>query len=88
MPYDPEYVKSQQSEDFDPHLSIALMGGLVTEDEMSFFKIIKEGFPKDNNDGYSYGNMFTLGIKIDLSPLSLSLFIFYKLSGSISKCSA
>lgn len=48
MPYDPEYVKSQQSEDFDPHLSIALMGGLVTEDEVSFFKIVKEGFPKEN----------------------------------------
>lgn len=48
MPYDPEYVRSQQSEDFDPHLSIALMGGLVTDDEVSFYKIVKEGFPQEN----------------------------------------
>ena len=47
MPYDPDYVKSQQADDFDPHLDIALMGGLVTEAEVHFYKIVKEGFSKD-----------------------------------------
>lgn len=48
MPYDSAYVKSQMSEDFDPHLDIACEGGLVSQAEVDFFKIKKEGFPADN----------------------------------------
>ncbi len=48
MPYDSAYVKSQMSEDYDPHLDIAKEGGLVTQAEVDFFKIKKEGFPADN----------------------------------------
>lgn len=48
LPYDPEYVNSQMSDDFDPHLDIALEGGLVTRAEVDFYKIKKEGFPSDN----------------------------------------
>lgn len=47
-PHDPEYVKSQMSSDFDPHLEIAFIGGLLTRDEINFWKIFKEGFPAEN----------------------------------------
>lgn len=50
MPFDKAYVMSQMSEDFDPHLDIALEGGLVTQAEVDFFKIAKEGFPASNYD--------------------------------------
>lgn len=36
--YDPEYVKSMQTPDFDPHLDIALQGGFMTEDDVKFYK--------------------------------------------------
>lgn len=45
LPFDPKYVESQQSDDFDPHLDIAVMGNLLTQDEVNFFKIMKEGYP-------------------------------------------
>ena len=45
LPYDKPYVMSQMSDDFDPHLDIACEGGLVTQSEVDFFKIAKEGFP-------------------------------------------
>lgn len=35
--YDPEYVKSMTHDDFDPHLDIAVMGGLMTEEEKEFY---------------------------------------------------
>lgn len=48
MPYDKPYVMSQMSEDFDPHLDIACEGGLVSQSEVDFYKIKKEGFPEEN----------------------------------------
>lgn len=48
MPYDPDYVMSQQSDDYDPHLNLARAGGLITEDEVNFFKIESKGYPKEN----------------------------------------
>lgn len=48
LPYDKEYVEAQQSDDFDPHLDIALEANLVNEDEVNFYKIEKEGFPVEN----------------------------------------
>ena len=56
MPYDPDYVYSQQSKDYDPHLSLAKVGGLITQDELNFFKIESKGFPKEDyplTDGLS-----------------------------------
>lgn len=44
LPYDRDYVLSQMSDDFDPHLDIACEGGLVTQDQVNFYKIVKEGF--------------------------------------------
>ena len=48
LPYDKEYVEAQQSEDFDPHLDIALQAGMLTESELHFYLIEKGGFPKEN----------------------------------------
>lgn len=44
LPHDKDYVLAQQSDDFDAHLDIALEANLVTEDEVNFYKIEKEGF--------------------------------------------
>jgi DNA polymerase I-like protein with 3'-5' exonuclease and polymerase domains len=48
LPYDRDYVMSQMSDDFDPHLDIAIEAGLVNYDEVNFYKISKEGFPESN----------------------------------------
>ena len=47
LPYDREYVLSQMSDDFDPHLEIAQEGGLLEQREVWFYKIVKEGFDRD-----------------------------------------
>lgn len=47
-PYDPEYVMSQMRKDFDPHLEIAFLGGLLDRDQINFWKIYKEGFPVED----------------------------------------
>ena len=48
LPYDREYVLSQMSADFDPHLQIAQEGGLLKQHEVWFYKIVKEGFAREN----------------------------------------
>ena len=56
MPYDPDFVKSQQSKDYDPHLNLAMVGGLLTKDQVSFYKIVSKGFPVEDyemTDGLS-----------------------------------
>lgn len=47
LPYDREYVMSQQSDDYDPHLDIAVEGGLLTQAEVNLYKIVKGGFPPE-----------------------------------------
>lgn len=37
-PYDPEYVKEMSEPDYDPHLSLALLGGEVTEEQVRVYK--------------------------------------------------
>lgn len=48
LPHDRAYVESQLSEDFDPHLDIAVEAGMLTQSQVDFYKIEKEGFSKDN----------------------------------------
>jgi hypothetical protein len=38
MPFDPEYVKTQQEEGYDPHLQLAVVAGLISQSEMEFYK--------------------------------------------------
>lgn len=47
LPYDREYVMSQQSDDYDPHLDIAVEGGLLTQAQVDLYKIVKGGFPPE-----------------------------------------
>jgi len=36
--YDPEYVEEMNNPDFDPHVNIATLAGLITEEEEKFYK--------------------------------------------------
>lgn len=40
--HDPEYVKEQLAEDYDPHLKMAVVAGMVTQEEVEFYKWFKE----------------------------------------------
>lgn len=46
-PLDPEYVKSQMSDDFDPHLLIAVGAGLMKQGDSDWYKWAKQ---KDQSD--------------------------------------
>jgi hypothetical protein len=39
--YDPEYVKEKRTPGFDPHIDIARLANMVTEEEAEFFKYIE-----------------------------------------------
>lgn len=41
LPHDPEYVKTMQSADYDPHLQMAVTAGMITQAEMEFYKWYK-----------------------------------------------
>ncbi|QIW91572.1 DNA polymerase [Acinetobacter phage vB_AbaM_D22] len=43
-PLDPDYVEAQMSDDFDPHLALAVMAGLLTADDENFYKIFESGY--------------------------------------------
>lgn len=38
-PLDPEYVKAQMRPDYDPHLAVCLMGGMLTEEQVTSYKM-------------------------------------------------
>lgn len=42
MYYDPDYVTSMRVPGFDPHLDIALLAGLMTENEVNLFKVLNK----------------------------------------------
>lgn len=42
LPYDPEYVSTMQQDDFDPHLLGAQVAGMITEEEVEFYKWYKK----------------------------------------------
>lgn len=43
---DPEYVKEMSDPSYDPHLAIGVEAGMLTKDEMNFFKWYKSGKEK------------------------------------------
>lgn len=66
-PYDPEYVATQQTEDFDAHLDLAKFAGAVTQEEINQHN--KTGSLKTLRKAYKVTNYSsTYGIK----PLGLS----------------
>ena len=42
LPHDPEYVATMQQDDFDPHLLGAQVAGMITEEEVEFYKWYKK----------------------------------------------
>lgn len=40
--YDPDYVAEMSKEGYDPHLSLGVVAGMITKDEMEFYKWYKE----------------------------------------------
>lgn len=48
-PLDPDYVEAQMSDDFDPHLALAEMAGLLDADDVNFYKLFESGYtiPED-----------------------------------------
>lgn len=45
-PYDPEYVKEMLTEDFDPHLDLAVLAGAITQEQADAHKAGKEDHGK------------------------------------------
>jgi hypothetical protein len=43
LPHDPEYVKTMQAEDFDPHILMALIAKMITQAEFDAFKADPDG---------------------------------------------
>ena len=37
MPYDPEYVKDQQSSNYDPHMALLVVAGEITKEDYEFY---------------------------------------------------
>lgn len=38
LPYDPEYVETMMADDYDPHVLMALLAGMITKEECEAFK--------------------------------------------------
>lgn len=41
LPHDPEYVETMQDKSYDPHLQMSVTAGMITEEEMEFYKWYK-----------------------------------------------
>ena len=46
-PIDPNYVKTQMAPDFDPHLLVACSAGLITSEEMAYYKANKDSHDEE-----------------------------------------
>lgn len=50
FPFDPDYVKSMQLPDWDPHLLVAYNGGMLTQEEVDEYKIFKKTEGKEGSN--------------------------------------
>lgn len=55
-PHDPEFVKEMLSDDYDPHLSLALLAGEITEEQMAKYKSGEDKSIKPIRDIFKNGN--------------------------------
>src|SRR5699024_5826425 len=64
-PYDPEYVKEMMTEDFDPHLTLAVQAGLLTEQQAQDHKDKKANYTEIRDVGKTsnYALQYGSGIK-------------------------
>lgn len=83
LPFDREYVFSQMSDDFDPHLDIAVEGGLVSKEQVYFYKITKEGFAKDK---YPQSKELDLLLSLDGDDKAAELKLISKERGKGKAC--
>lgn len=56
MKFDPDYVSTMLEADYDPHLQVAMTAGLLTKDDISFYKDVDSGRLLE----YDAGRMKTL----------------------------
>lgn len=70
--FDPEYVKTQMHPDFDPHLSVAVAGGLMTSGDVDMHKLYKATHGAEGKDfshirhmgkGANYGAQYGIGVE-------------------------
>lgn len=71
-PYDPEYVKEMQTDDFDPHLDLAFNAGEVTALQVKLYKDGVDKSIKPTRDLYKTGN-YALQYRCGVSRLAISL---------------
>lgn len=55
-PYDPEYVKEMLSDDYDPHLALALQAGAVTNEQAERYKSGEDTSIKEVRHTFKQGN--------------------------------
>ena len=55
-PYDPEYVKEMSNDDYDPHLSLALLGGEVTVEQVRAYQSGTDKSIRPIRDIFKNGN--------------------------------
>jgi DNA polymerase I-like protein with 3'-5' exonuclease and polymerase domains len=55
-PYDPEYVKEMSTDDYDPHLSLALLAKEITQEQMDKYKSGVDKSIKPIRDIFKNGN--------------------------------
>jgi DNA polymerase I-like protein with 3'-5' exonuclease and polymerase domains len=55
-PYDPDYVNEMSNDDYDPHLSLALLGGEVTLEQVAAYKAGTDKSIKPIRDIFKNGN--------------------------------
>lgn len=65
FPYDPEYVKEMMSEDFDPHLDVAVLSGILTEEQVLKHKEGIEDYSTERAAGktVNFSSMYGVGVK-------------------------
>ena len=64
--YDPDYVMEMRTPGFDPHISIALFAGLMSEEEVQEFKMLKkkENQTEEEHNRFKYLNSLRNKAKI------------------------
>lgn len=92
--YDPEYVKMQMADDFDPHLTVAMMGGLLTQEQVDDHKAKRKDYSdvRHLGKGGNYACQYGAGIealmrqlKIDYKTAKAVFDGYWKLNKSIKQ---
>lgn len=80
-PYDPDYVDSMRTEDWDPHLDIALRAGLLTEEQINQHKSGEKSFKEERQSAKTVN--FSSTYKVGKKTLARNLKKSEKFAGDI-----